>query len=94
MVGKPETADLCSAESGSWCSRRNLTRQHASALDKLDRAQNLNYLERGSEHHLGGETAKPSVRAIAIALTNRQVYMCTLRKRSRYSFVPGSQLVD
>jgi len=72
MVGKPETADLCSAESGSWCSRRNLT-IHASALDKLDRAQNLNYLERGSEHHLGGETAKPSARAIAIVLMNRKV---------------------
>ena len=62
-----------SVESGSWCSRRNLTRHNASALDKLDRAQNLNYLERGSEHHLGGETAKPSARAIAIVLMNRQV---------------------
>jgi hypothetical protein len=41
MVGKPETADLCSAESSSWRSRRNLTRHKASALDKLDRTQNL-----------------------------------------------------
>ena len=94
MVGKAETADLCSAEGGSWCSRRNLTTHNASALDKLDRAQNLNYLERGSEHHLGGETAKPSARAIAIVLMNRQVYVCKLRKRSRYSSVPGSQLLD
>ena len=29
------------------------------------------YLERGSEHHLGGRTAKSSARAIATALANR-----------------------